>query len=153
MTKIWVVCLVILLFYCQGNALASPSAPCNKIGYASGNTYIQSPGFTENLSFVNAVALGTCVPTTATIIVTNPPQNPPPNAPVYISLYYYTAGPPVVGPNYTSQVLLVQGTTVINSDDVGDWFVNPTGLPSFTGVSIVSPSTPWVPASITVIWQ
>lgn len=131
----------------SGIAMASPTSPCTVIGYANGNTYIQSPSFTQNLPFSNnPISFGTCVPTTVTIIVSNPPQNPPPNAPVYISLY--TTGTPTT---YTSQVLLVQGTTVISSSSLSDWF--PAALSSVTGVSIVSPATPWVPASVTVIWQ
>jgi len=130
-------------------ALSSPTAPCNVVAYASGNSYLQSPSFAQNLPFYQtSLSFGTCVPTTVTIIVANPPQNPPPNnAPVYMSLYV-TAGSDTT---YTSQLLVTQGTTVITSSSAPNWF--PPTTTTFTGVSIISPSTPWVPGSVTVIWQ
>ena len=120
--------------------------PCTVIRYANANTYIQAPSYSQSLSFEDTpsgVTLSGCTGvTTATIIVANPPQNPSPTAPVYMSLNGAASG--------TNQLLLMQGTTVITKDDNLGWF---STTATYTGVTITCPSTPWVPSSITIIWQ
>ena len=125
---------------------AAPLTPCTVIAYANANTYIQSPSYSQSLAFegiLPSVSLSGCPGvTTATIIVANPPQNPPPTAPVYMNLNGSASG--------TNQLLLMQGTTVITKDDFTGWF---STTATYTGVTITCPSTPWVPSSITIIWQ
>jgi hypothetical protein len=125
-------------------ALTAVLTPCTVVAYANANIYIQAPSYSQSVDFEGAgVSLSGCTgASTATIIVANPPQNPPPNAPVYMSLDGAAAG--------TNQLLLMQGTTVITKDDNPGWFS--TAL-TYTGVTITCPSTPWVPSSITIIWQ
>jgi hypothetical protein len=125
-------------------ALTAELTPCTVIAYANANTYIQAPAYSQSLDFEGTgVSLSGCTgATTATIIVTNPPQNPPPTAPVYMSLNDAPAG--------TNQVLLMQGTTVITKTNNTGWFSTSV---TYSGVTIYSPSTPWVPSSITIIWQ
>ncbi len=132
--------------------------PCTVVATANANTLIQAPNYSQYIAFGTAATFNSCYestankgPTTATIIVANPPQNPPPTAPVYMSLN--TSSSAAVTP----QVLLSQGSTVITSTTLTDafasWFPKGTSGTSFTGVTIYSPGTPWVPASITIIWQ
>lgn len=128
-------------------AIGGPLNPCTAIATANANTLIQAPSYYQALTFdvlpVFTNCFGVDGPTTATIIVANPPQNPPPTAPVYLSL---------TGADAASQVLLTQGTTVISKLQFAEWFPT-TAVNPFTGVTIYSPATPWVPASITIIWQ
>lgn len=147
------------LFVIPGFVLAGPKTPCTVIAYAYANTYVQAPSYSQDLTFDSSApaTFTRCYdeggaaptfwgPTTATIIVANPPQNPPPSAPVYMSLN--TAAGAV-----SPQVLLSQGTTVITSDQFPNWFPGTDYTTVFSGVTIYSPSTPWVPSSITIIWQ
>lgn len=123
---------------------AAVLTPCTVIAFANANTYIQAPSYSQSLDFEGtspAVSLSGCTGVkTATIIVANPPQNPPPTAPVYMTLNGTT----------TTSLLLMQGTTVITKDDFPTWFSTSA---TYTGVTVTSPATPWVPASITIIWQ
>ena len=140
-----VLCIFTVFLLMPGIAITAVLTPCTVVAFANANTYIQGPGFSQTLSFEGAipsVTLSGCNNLkTATIIVANPPQNPPPTAPVYISL---------AGTTTTTGLLLVQGTTVITTDDFPTWFSTSA---TYTGVAITCPSTPWVPSSITIIWQ
>jgi hypothetical protein len=147
MNKSSVICLLVVFLFPPSIALAAPINPCAVVAYANGNVYIQAPSYSQTLLFdTTPTVVANCdsanLLTTATIIVANPPQNPPPTAPVYISLYGITS----------TQVLLMQGTTVITKFDNPTWFPGTSSI-SPTGVTITSPGTPWVPASITIIWQ
>jgi hypothetical protein len=145
MLKYSVVLGILTLFLMiPGIAITAVLTPCTVVAFANANTYIQGPGFSQTLNFEGdppSVKLNGCPALkTATIIVANPPQNPPPTAPVYMSLAGAT----------TTGLLLVQGTTVITTDDFPTWFLTTA---TYTGVTITCPSTPWVPSSITIIWQ
>jgi hypothetical protein len=148
MKKITVFCSLIFFLIIPVKAPTAPLTPCTVIAYANANTYIQGPSYSVSLGFEGSptptpVSLSGCPGvTTATIIVANPPQNPPPTAPVYMSLNGAASG--------TNQLLLMQGTTVITQADFPGWFSTAT---SYTGVTVTCPSTPWVPSSITIIWQ
>ena len=146
------VSFIILVTVVLTPALAFGGAltPCTVVATANANTLIQAPGYSQSLDFVTnpvfTYCTGTSAPTTATIIVANPPQNPLPTAPVYLALNGAVSG--------TSQVLLSQGSTIISSNQFSGWFPSvTTPAPSFTGVTVYSPATPWVPNSITIIWQ
>ena len=146
--KCMFLCGLIFFLFIPTIALTAVTGPCAIVAYASGNSYLQSPSFTQYMGFAGGtVSFTNCASaTTVTIIVANPPQNPPPNnAPVYIALAPSAGGTP------STQVLLVQGSqTVINAASGNfDWFTGST----WAGVIITSPSTPWVPGSVTVIWQ
>ena len=149
MSKYHIIFSLSLIILTPAMGISGPLTPCSVVAYANGNTYIQSPTYSVDIDFTTGDAVFTSCndATTVTIIVSNPPQNPQPTAPVYMSLINATGG------TYTSQVLLPQGTTVITSAASSDWFSSTGTVRSFSGVSIVSPSTPWVPSSITVIWQ
>lgn len=141
-------CLLISLFFAPIQVNSGPLKPCVVVAYAVGNTYIQSPTYSQYLEFVGgAVSFTNCAvaPTTATIVIANPPQNPPPTAPVYIMLSTAAAG------TMSSQVLVTQGSQIVINNSLGnsDWFSGTT----WAGVTLFSPGTPYVPASVTVIWQ
>jgi len=118
--------------------------PCTIIVYANANTYIQSPTFSQWIAFDTQLNFNTnpCKSTTsATIIVGNPPQNPAPTAPVYMALADSAT-------NYCAQqLLLMVGTTTITKSDFPAWFAD-----GWNGVVFFS-ATPWVPASVTIIYQ
>ena len=141
--KISILSIGMVCLFGPGIAIAAVLSPCTVIGYANANTYIQAPSYSQQIAFDSAVTFTACsTVTTATIIVANPPQNPPPTAPVYMNLY---------GASTSTQLLLMQGTTVITKLDFLTWF--PPTATSVTGVTITCPSTPWVPSSITIICQ
>jgi hypothetical protein len=161
MSKImFICCFVFLLIPCV--AIAGPKTPCTVVATANANTLVQAPSYYQELFFTTPTDFSGCCdnatppttfwgPTTATIIVANSPQNPPPTAPVYMSL---NTGTPTMVP-ISPQVLLSQGTTIITKAQFPNWFPLSTACATtiFTGVTVYSPGTPWVPASITVIWQ
>jgi len=155
MKKKSVLSLIIVFLFTPGIALTKIWSPCTVIAYANANTYIQGPSYSQTISFDATATVANCNSTnlisTATIIVSNPPQNPPPTAPVYMNLVGGS------GTSNSSQLLLMQGNTVITQADFPSWFPDNTVIPStarsFTGVTITCPSTPWVPSSITIIWQ
>ena len=152
MFKYLVLCALMVLLLIPGVALTAILNPCTVIAFANGNAYIQSPSYSQSLYFDSMVSVANCdvnnLLKTATVTVANPPQNPPPTAPVYLALSD--------GTTTTTQLLLMQGTTVITQADFTSWFpstLTPTTPLSFDRVVVTCPSTPWVPASITIIWQ
>ncbi len=152
MRKFNLIFVTIVLILMPAIGICGELSPCTAIGYVNANTLIQAPSFSQDFTFSPAPVFTNCYgstslgPTTVTIIVSNPPQNPPPTAPVYMSL----AGAGV--PTGTSQVLLTGATTVISKSQFAGWF--PTAAATaFTGVTVYSPGTAWVPVSITIIWQ
>lgn len=156
MIKSVFLCVLMVFVFIPGvSQTANPILnPCTVIAFANGNAYIQGPAYSQSLYFDSTVSVANCdvnnLLKTATIIVANPPQNPPPTAPVYLALG--TTGAATT----TTQLLLMQGTTVITQADFTSWFPStstPTTPLSFDRVVVTSPSTPWVPASITIIWQ
>ena len=141
------VSFIILVTVVLTPALAFGGAltPCTVVATANANTLIQAPGYSQSLDFVTnpvfTYCTGTSAPTTATIIVGNPPQNPPPTAPVYMALADSTT-------SYCGQqLLLMVGTTIITKSDFPAWFAG-----GWNGVVFFS-ATPWVPASVTIIYQ
>ena len=147
MKKLMVLSLLVVFFFTPDIARTKEINPCAVVAYANANTYIQAPSYSQTLLFdVTPTTVANCdslnLLSTATIIVANPPKNPPPTAPVYISLSGITS----------TQVLLMQGTTVITKSDNPSWFPAATSIAP-TGIIVTSPGTPWVPASITIIWQ
>lgn len=143
---------LIVFLLSEGKAPAKIWNPCQVIAFANANIYVQAPSYSQTISFDSTATVANCDSTnllsTATIIVANPPQNPPPTAPVYMNL---------AGTSNSTQLLLMQGQTVITQADFPSWFPDNTTTPStarsFTGVTVTCPSTPWVPSSITIIWQ
>lgn len=154
--KVSVLFPLVVICFTPVFAICGALNPCTVVATANANTLIQAPTYSVYIPFdTTPVTFGSCYesalnkgPTTATIIVANPPQNPPPTAPVYMSLN--TSSSAAVAP----QVLLSQGSTVITStedtDTFASWFPKGTSGTSFTGVTIYSPGTPWVPSSITI---
>jgi hypothetical protein len=155
--KFLVLSIIVVSLFLADNALTKIWNPCTVIAYANANTYIQGPSYSQTISFAfdSTVNIANCNSTNllsaATIIVSNPSENPPPTAPVYMNLVGDT------GTSNSSQLLLMQGNTVITQADFPSWFPDNTVIPStdraFTGLTITCPSTPWVPSSITIIWQ
>lgn len=159
LSKFSVLFPLVLILFTPVFALCGALKPCTVVATANANTLIQAPSYSQYIPFVSPAEFASCyendptaptikAPTTATIIVANPPQNPPPTAPVYMSLNT-TDKDHAVAP----QVLLPQGSTVITSGQFPTWFPGNDDATSFIGVTIYSPGTPWVPASITIIWQ
>lgn len=136
-------CLFISMFFLfpPGIALTAELSPCTVIAYANANTYIQAPSYSQQIAFDSPLTFTDCTTTTAaTIIVSNPPQNPSPTAPVYMNLY---------GTTNSTQLLLMQGNTVITKSDFPSWF---SSAVTYSGVTITCPATPWVPSSITIMY-
>ena len=141
MKKHQVLCsfMIFLLTPCIG--VTAQLCPCTVIVYANANKYIQAPAYSEKIAFDSPLSFTDCTTTTAaTIIVSNPPQNPPPVAPVYMNLY---------GTTDSTQLLLMQGTTVITKSDFPTWFSTSA---TYNGVTITCSPTPWVPSSITIMY-
>jgi hypothetical protein len=149
MRKFSIIIVTIVLILMPAIGICGALTPCTVVATANANTLVQAPDYYQSLGFANNPVFTYCTganaPTTATIIIANPPQNPPPTAPVYLALNGAVAGTP--------QVLISQGTTVITINQFSGWFPSGTSTPSFTGVTVYSPATPWVPNSITIIWQ
>ena len=141
MRKYQVLCgfMIFLLTPCIG--VTAQLCPCTVIAYANANTYIQAPSYTQQIAFDSPLSFTDCTTTTAaTIIVSNPPQNPSPTAPVYMNLY---------GTTNSTQLLLMQGNTVITKSDFPTWFSTSV---TYSGVTITCPATPYVPSSITIMY-
>ena len=141
MKKLQVLCgfMIFLLTPCIG--VTAQLCPCTLIAYANANTYIQAPSYTQQIAFDSPLSFTDCTTTTAaTIIVSNPPQNPSPTAPVYMNLY---------GTTNSTQLLLMQGNTVITKSDFPTWFSTSV---TYSGVTITCPATPYVPSSITIMY-
>ena len=141
MKKLQVLCgfMIFLLTPCIG--VTAQLCPCTVIAYANANTYIQAPSYTQQIAFDSPLSFTDCTTTTAaTIIVSNPPQNPSPTAPVYMNLY---------GTTNSTQLLLMQGNTVITKSDFPTWFSTSV---TYSGVTITCPATPYVPSSITIMY-
>ena len=131
--------MIFLLTPCIG--VTAQLCPCTVIAYANANTYIQAPSYTQQIAFDSPLSFTDCTTTTAaTIIVSNPPQNPSPTAPVYMNLY---------GTTNSTQLLLMQGNTVITKSDFPTWFSTSV---TYSGVTITCPATPYVPSSITIMY-
>lgn len=144
MKKYRVLCGLMVFLSIAGVAVTAELSPCTVGAYANANTYIQTPSYAQYMPFDSALSFTDCTTTTtATIMVANPPQNPSPTAPVYMSLANSASGP------FTSSVLLVQSSTVITKANFPDWFNTSA---TFNGVNIISPATPWVPSSISIMY-
>ena len=141
MKKLQVLCGFMIFLLTPVIGVTAQLCPCTVIAYANANKYIQAPAYSEQIAFDSPLSFTDCTTTTAaTIIVSNPPQNPPPVAPVYMNLY---------GTTDSTQLLLMQGTTVITKSDFPTWFSTSA---TYSGVTITCPATPWVPSSITIMY-
>jgi hypothetical protein len=133
--------LLMILLSIPSIALTAQLFPCTVIAYANANAYIQAPSYSQQIAFDSPLSFTDCTTTTAaTIIVSNPPQNPSPTAPVYMNLY---------GTANSTQLLLMQGNTVITKSDFPTWF---SASATYSGVTITCPATPYVPSSITIMY-
>ena len=141
MKKLQVLCGFMIFLLTPVIGVTAQLCPCTLIAYANANTYIQAPSYTQQIAFDSPLSFTDCTTTTAaTIIVSNPPQNPSPTAPVYMNLY---------GTTNSTQLLLMQGNTVITKSDFPTWFSTSV---TYSGVTITCPATPYVPSSITIMY-
>jgi hypothetical protein len=141
MTKSHFLGCIMLFLLIPNIAVTAQLCPCTIIAYANANTYIQAPSYSQQIAFDSPLSFTDCTTTTAaTIIVSNPPQNPSPTAPVYMNLY---------GTTNSTQLLLMQGNTVITKSDFPTWF---SSTATYNGVTITCPATPYVPSSITIMY-